>query len=64
MTAYELRRHLQAEHDVRMNGADYGALLTVHDGEHRDVNIAHSHDEWTDECLEFGCHDSTGDPHR
>lgn len=35
MTAYELRHHLAAEHDVRMVGADYGTLLTVHDIEHR-----------------------------
>lgn len=59
MTAYELRRHLYRAHDVNMNGADYGTLLTVHDVEHRGGGADHSHDEWTDECLEFGCHDSS-----
>lgn len=44
MTAYELRRHLAAEHDVRMTGADYGTLLAVHDDEHRRAQD-HEHDE-------------------
>ena len=48
MTAYELRRHLAAEHDVRMVGADYGTLLTVHDIEHRPgVDQDHTHEERT-----------------
>lgn len=44
MTAYELRRHLAAEHDVRMSGADYGTLLTIHDIEHR-AAAGHNHDD-------------------
>lgn len=44
MTAYELRCHLAAEHDVRMAGADYGTLLTVHDGEHQGGQD-HEHEE-------------------
>lgn len=47
MTAYELRRHLAAEHDIRMLGADYGTLLTVHDIEHRTAHD-HVHEEHTD----------------
>jgi hypothetical protein len=43
MTAYELRRHLAAEHDVRMLGADYGTLVTVHAIEHRS-GAGHDHD--------------------
>lgn len=35
MTAYQLRIHLQRVHDVRIVGADYGTLITVHDIEHR-----------------------------
>lgn len=47
MTAYELRRHLAADHDVRMVGADYGTLLAVHDIEHR-AEPDHVHEERTD----------------
>ena len=62
MTAYELRRHLAADHDVQMTGADYATLLTVHDIEHRGPDgQGHIHDEWTDECLEFGCHDESAE---
>jgi hypothetical protein len=43
MTAYELRQHLAAEHDVRIVGADYGTLLKVHDIEHR-AGQEHDHD--------------------
>ena len=56
MTAYEIRRHLAAAHDVNMVGADYGTLLRVHDLEHRPgVDQDHTHPEWDDECVEFGC---------
>lgn len=61
MTAYELRTHLRRAHGVNLLGLDYGTLLTVHDVEHRAGDQDHSHDEWTDECLAFGCHDTTGD---
>lgn len=61
MTAYELRLHLRRQHDVNMVGADYTTLLTVHDVEHRGGNADHRHDQWTDECLEFGCHDVSGE---
>lgn len=47
MTAFELRRHLAAEHDVRMVGADYGTLLMVHDVEHRGGQD-HDHEGRTD----------------
>jgi hypothetical protein len=47
MTAYELRRHLAADHGVRMVGADYGTLLTVHDIEHR-ADQEHEHEDSTD----------------
>ena len=59
-TAYELRIHLQRAHDVRMVGADYGTLLTVHDVEHR-AGTDHAHEDgpgsagWERECREFGC---------
>lgn len=66
-TAYELRMHLQREHQVRMVGADYGTLITVHDIEHR-ADQDHDHhdharpgsDAWKRECEEFGCDD--GEP--
>lgn len=46
MTAYELRRHLAADHDIRMAGADYGTLLAVHDIEHRPGIVEdHTHEE-------------------
>jgi hypothetical protein len=62
VTAYELRRHLAGEHDVRMIGADYGTLLKVHDLEHRPgIGQDHDHPEWADECRQFGCHDTTAD---
>ena len=44
MTAFELRRHLAAEHDVRILGADYGTLIAVHDVEHR-TDVGHVHDD-------------------
>lgn len=44
ITAYELRRHLAVEHDVRMLGADYGTLVAVHDIEHRTATD-HTHEE-------------------
>lgn len=47
MTAFELRRHLAAEHAVRMVGADYGTLCTVHDDEHR-TGQGHDHEDHTD----------------
>jgi hypothetical protein len=43
MTAYELRLHLAAQHGVRLSGADYDALLSVHDVEHRSGNADHEH---------------------
>lgn len=62
MTAYELRRHLAAGHEVRLSGLDYDSLLAVHDGEHRGGTCQdHTHDEWTEECLALGCHDASGD---
>lgn len=49
MTAYELRRHLATDHDVKMSGADYGTLLAVHDVEHRPgVDQDHDHEDRTD----------------
>lgn len=47
MTAYELRRHLQAEHGLKMVGADYGTLITVHQIEHRS-DQDHDHGDHTD----------------
>lgn len=46
MTAYELRRHLAEQHDVRMIGADYATLLTIHDIEHRNMQ-EHEHEDRT-----------------
>lgn len=45
MTAYELRHHLRDRHQIRMLGADYGTLLTVHDQEHRIEGQDHDHGE-------------------
>lgn len=62
LSAYELRRHLAAEHDVRIMGADYGTLVTLHSVEHRaGVQRDHEHEngpgagEWQRDCSEFGC---------
>lgn len=61
-TAYELRRHLAADHDVHISGADYGTLITIHTVEHRPgTTLGHHHedgpdsDEWRRDCSEFGC---------
>jgi hypothetical protein len=43
MTAYELRKHLAAEHGVRILGADWDTLLAVHDVEHRAAGVDHHH---------------------
>jgi hypothetical protein len=47
MTAYELRRHLASDHDVRISGADYDVLLALHDDDHRTAQD-HDHEEHTD----------------
>lgn len=44
MTAYELRRHLATDHGVRIVGADYATLITVHNVEHR-TPADHRHDD-------------------
>lgn len=46
MTAYLLRKHLAADHDIDLTGADYALLLTVHDDEHRNPQ-PHTHDDGT-----------------
>lgn len=43
MTAYELRQHLAAHHGIRLSGADYDTLLSVHDVEHRSGQADHEH---------------------
>lgn len=46
-TAFELRRHLAADHDIRMSGADYATLLAAHADEHVpgvDQGHTHTHD--------------------
>jgi hypothetical protein len=48
MTAFELRRHLATEHEIRMVGADYGTLCTVHDIEHR-TGRDHDHEDHSDD---------------
>ena len=62
MTAYELRRHLATEHDVRILGADYATLVTLHSVEHRPGLVRdHEHEEgpgpgeWRRDCSDFGC---------
>lgn len=66
MTAYDLRRHLHIAHGVNMTGADYHALLNVHDVKHWD-GAGHQHEEgpgspqWVAECAEFGCHEERTD---
>lgn len=47
-TAYELRQHLQRQHEIRLIGADYGTLITIHDIEHR-ADQDHDHGDHTDE---------------
>lgn len=46
MTAYELRKHLAADHGVHLTGADFALLLTIHDDEHRNP-VGHVHDDGT-----------------
>lgn len=61
MTAFELRRHIQRAHGVRLHGFDYGTLLSFHDVDHRSP-CDHEHDDgpgsdqWKRDCGEFGCH--------
>lgn len=43
MTAYELRRHLAAQHAFDLRGAAYETLLAVHDAEHR-PGVAQDHE--------------------
>lgn len=47
MTAYELRRHLAAGHDIHISGADYDVLLDLHDEDHHQPQD-HDHEERTD----------------
>lgn len=47
MTAWELRRHLAAGHDVHISGADYDTLLALHDDDHR-LSQDHDHEDRTD----------------
>lgn len=34
MTAYELRRHLAAEHQIQARGLDYEHLIALHEDDH------------------------------
>jgi len=45
MTAFELRRHLAAAHDLPLHGLPMEQLVKVHDHEHlADQDHAHDHD--------------------
>lgn len=44
MTAFELRRHLAADHHIDLRGANYAQLLAVHDDDHT-AGADHAHDE-------------------
>lgn len=46
MTAYELRRHLAAAHDVSIRGAPYDVLTLIHQNEHAVTDRPdHTHEE-------------------
>lgn len=47
MTAYELRNHLRDRHTINLHGADYSALLAIHDAEHQHGQD-HDHGDDTD----------------
>lgn len=42
MTAYQLRRHLTAAHDLPTRGLPYADLVAVHDDDHR-IEQDHTH---------------------
>ena len=44
MSAYELRRHLEDAHGLRLAGLAYDGLLAIHDDEHRGATD-HTHDD-------------------
>jgi len=43
MTAFELRRHLAAQHDLPLHGLTMAQLTKIHDQDHQAV-LAHAHD--------------------
>lgn len=44
MTAFELRRHLAAQHDLPLHGLTMGQLVKIHDQDHEAVPLDHVHD--------------------
>jgi len=50
MTAFELRRHLAADHGIDLRGANYAQLVAVHNDDHQ-TGAEHIH---TDEAGHLG----------
>lgn len=66
MNGYQLRHHLARAHALRIMGADWGTLQTLHSIEHRPgVEVDHDHAEgpnpaeWGWDCIGFGCEEHT-----
>ena len=64
MTGYQLRRHLEAAHDIPTRGLTYEQMAVLHHHDHRPgIDQDHHHDDgpdsttWGRECAQFGCDD-------
>lgn len=44
MTAFQLRKHLAADHGLELRGLGYAALILIHQDDHR-ADCDHSHDD-------------------